>query len=87
MVEVSVSRFTVTVPADVLIALDERLVREGESRSAVIRRLLEDALRDMAAREQIEQYVRGYHEQPQTDEEFGWTDQIAVEQLRETVWR
>jgi metal-responsive CopG/Arc/MetJ family transcriptional regulator len=82
-----IGRFTVSVPARLLTALDEKLVREGESRSAVIRRLLEEALEEIEEREQIEQYVRGYHEQPQSDEEAGWTDQIAVDQLRGTAWQ
>jgi metal-responsive CopG/Arc/MetJ family transcriptional regulator len=87
MVTTDVSRFTVSVPARLLAAMDERLIRNGESRSALIRRLLEQALEDEDEKERVEQYVRGYQEQPQTDDEFGWTDQIAVEQLRETAWR
>ena len=82
-----VARFTVSVPTALLEALDERLTAEGESRSAVVRRLLESAIREVEEQEAIKQYVEGYKVQPQTEEEFGWSDQVVCERLAELPWR
>ncbi len=60
--------------------------QEAESRSAVVRRVLEDALRDIEEQEQIEQYVQGYREQPQTEDEFGWSDRGTADRLAEASW-
>jgi hypothetical protein len=35
----------------------------------------------------IQRYVEGYRAQPQTEEEFGWSDQVACEQFAELPWR
>jgi metal-responsive CopG/Arc/MetJ family transcriptional regulator len=79
----SLSRLTVSVPSSLLRAVDEKLVGKGETRSAVIRRLLEEALRDAQEQADIERYVRGWQEQPMTEEELGWSDRVARERLTE----
>ncbi|MGH2585904.1 MAG: CopG family ribbon-helix-helix protein [Dehalococcoidia bacterium] len=81
-----VRRFTVSVPGDLLEALDEKLVRDAESRSAVVRRLVEDALRELEEQGEIERYVEGYRKQPQTEEEFGWSDEVVIEQPAQDPW-
>ncbi len=71
-----VSRITVTLPSELVRALDERLVDGEGNRSAVVRRLIERELqarderarRDQEERELVEQYVRGWREQPQTED-------------------
>ena len=68
------SRFTVSLPADLLQEVDRQLVGDETSRSALIRRLLEDALRDLRERLDVERYVKGYTDTPQTENEFGWSD-------------
>ena len=82
----AVTRFTVSVPRSLLRALDEQLVKNGESRSAVVRRLLEEALRAERERDDIERYVHGYREDPQTEDELGWSDRAAAEHLAELPW-
>jgi hypothetical protein len=62
------------MPPKLLEALDRKLANPGESRSATIRRLLEAALREKQAPTDIERYLQGYRDQPQTEEEFGWSD-------------
>jgi metal-responsive CopG/Arc/MetJ family transcriptional regulator len=51
-------RFTVSVPSDLLDAVDQKLMKSEASRSALVRRLLERALREAEEQEQIESYVR-----------------------------
>lgn len=80
------TRVTITVPDDLLNAAEAKLGKGEASRSALIRRIIEDALRDAEEREKIEQYIRGYREDPPTDEEFGWQDALAIEALKETSW-
>lgn len=70
----SMSRITVTVPQELVLALDQKLTKGTESRSAVVRRLLEYALREAQEQDDIARYVKGYQEYPETDEEFGWLD-------------
>jgi Arc/MetJ-type ribon-helix-helix transcriptional regulator len=82
----AVSRVTISVPTKLLESVDNELVQEGETRSGLIRRLLEKALREAKEREDIERYVRGYREEPQTEEEFGWSDQALLEHLKELPW-
>ena len=73
------------MPAQLLVAVDQTLVRD-ENRSALVRRLLERALREAEEQQEIERYVRGYREQPQTEEELGWSDPLAVAALAELPW-
>ena len=82
----SVGRVTISVPLGLLDALDQKLTREGESRSAVVRRLIEEALRDAEEQEDVARYVQAYREQPQTEDEFGWSDQVTQEHLAEVPW-
>ena len=88
-------RISVRLPSELVRALDERLVNGEGSRGAVIRRLIEQELRareardrrDQEEREMVEQYVRGWREQPQTEEEFGWlTHPKTLEHLKEAPW-
>ncbi|MEK7214494.1 MAG: ribbon-helix-helix protein, CopG family [Chloroflexota bacterium] len=80
------SRITISLPAQLVDALDHRLAHEEESRSAVVRRILEQALKDAEEKEQIEQWIRAYTEQPQTEEEVGWVAAVSEELLREVEW-
>ncbi|MBI2319889.1 MAG: hypothetical protein HYU75_23550 [Betaproteobacteria bacterium] len=75
------------MPRALLRAAGEKLARDGEGRSGMVRRLIEAALREVEAREDVERYVRAYREQPQTEEECGWHDaanrELAARLLRE----
>jgi metal-responsive CopG/Arc/MetJ family transcriptional regulator len=74
-----IERFTVSIPPGVLKALDTTLTRPGESRSAAVRRLIEEAARAAQDEADIASFVAGYREQPQTDEEFGFSDVLTAE--------
>lgn len=81
-----VSRVTVSVPTKLLDAVDKKLVKGEESRSALIRRLLEKALGEAEERQEIERYVRGYLEHPQTEDEVGWPEAASLQNLEELPW-
>ena len=76
-----VGRVTVSLPLTLLDAIDRTLARPAESRSAVIRRLIEDALRADTERRDVEQYIRSYRDDPQRDEELGWSDWMTTRRL------
>jgi metal-responsive CopG/Arc/MetJ family transcriptional regulator len=80
------SRVTITLPPKLLEALDAKLTGEEDTRSAVIRRLIEDALREADEREDVARYIRSYREHPQTEEEYGWSDEATFAALRDLPW-
>ncbi|MGD9894831.1 MAG: ribbon-helix-helix protein, CopG family [Dehalococcoidia bacterium] len=80
-------RLTIQMPPRLLEALDQKLTRPGESRSATIRRLLEAALSEEPQSKEIDRYLQGYREQPQTEEEFGWSDDVVKDSLAAAHWR
>jgi metal-responsive CopG/Arc/MetJ family transcriptional regulator len=81
------TRLTIRMPPKLLEALDQKLAQPGESRSATIRRVLEDALREEQAPTDIERYLQGYRDQPQTEAEFGWSDDALKDSLTAVPWR
>jgi hypothetical protein len=58
----------------------------GESRSQVIASLLASALQAKQQQADLERYVRGYLEQPETDEDHGITDRLAIEAATWDPW-
>ncbi len=81
------TRVTVTLPADLLEALDRKIGHETHSRSELFRRLLGRALQEEEERNQVERWARGYRERPQSEEELGWVDRVAAERLGEERWQ
>lgn len=79
-------RLTISLPSDLLEAVERELIQGEESRSAFFRRLLEEALREAEERKDVDRYLRGYREQPQTEEEFGWSDRVSEEGLTAAPW-
>jgi metal-responsive CopG/Arc/MetJ family transcriptional regulator len=80
------SRFTVSVPTRLLEAVDRKLVKGDETRSAVVRRLLEEAVCEVDEQEDVQRWIRGYEENPQTDEELGWVDHVVCQVAAELPW-
>ena len=78
MVADSVTRLTVSLPASLVREMDRLLTRDS-SRSAAVRTALQRAVDEARRREEVERFKRGYREQPQTEEEFGWADAAALE--------
>jgi hypothetical protein len=51
-----------------------------------IRRLIVAALHDLAVREKREREDREAREQPQTEDEFGWSDRAVADVMAEEPW-
>jgi hypothetical protein len=92
--EAETTRVTITLPTTLVRELDERLVHGDTNRGMAIRRLIEAALHDLEtrksrereAREEREQYIRAWREQPQTEDEFAWSDRAVAEVMAEEPW-
>lgn len=80
------SRVTISLPAPLLDAVDAQLTRPEETRSAVIRRLIEQALREGRERADVEQWVRSYREQPPTEEDGIAAARFPDELAKELPW-
>jgi hypothetical protein len=93
--ESDTTRVTITLPTPLVRELDERLGNGDTNRGTAIRRLIEAALQDLERREsrkreadeEREQYVRAWREQPQTEEEFGWSNRVVSEAMAEEPWK
>lgn len=68
-------------------AIDE-LIAEGvvASRSEAVRRGLEVLIDQSRRRRMADSIIRGYQSIPQTEEEWGWTDEATVRMIKDEPW-
>ncbi len=64
------AKIAISLPDEVLEAVEKERLAKGESRSQFFRRAAEQQLRRERDREDIEQYIRGYQQYPETKEEI-----------------
>ena len=79
-----VAKVTISLPVSLLAEVERWQRERDETRSEVIRRALERALREEREREADERYIRGYQEQPETEEELSWA--TGIRSLDEVPW-
>jgi len=79
------AKIAISLPDDVLQAVEQERLARGESRSAFCRRALEAFLRRERERQWDEQYVRAYLESPETVEELAW-GQLGLAALAQEPW-
>jgi Arc/MetJ-type ribon-helix-helix transcriptional regulator len=82
----TVAKITISLPRDLFDFVERQRQVRGGTRSEVIHRALKRVRREEDEREAVAQYIRGYQEQPETEEEFGWSDQLALEALADLPW-
>ena len=80
------AKIAISLPEDLLQGIDSRCKASGESRSAFLRRAVEVYLRRERERELEEQYVRGYQQFPETEEEIALATSMAHIALAENPW-
>jgi Arc/MetJ-type ribon-helix-helix transcriptional regulator len=78
-------KVTISLPKDLLAYVDRKQEERGETRSAAVRQALKQARRVERERELDEQYVRGYREQPETEDELHWAG--GVRALDDVPWQ
>ncbi len=64
------AKIAISLPDEMLKAVEKQRLAKGESRSQFFRRAAEEQLRRERDRKDIEQYIRGYQQYPETKEEI-----------------
>jgi metal-responsive CopG/Arc/MetJ family transcriptional regulator len=80
------SKIAISLPEEVLEAVEKEREESGESRSQLFRRAVELLLRQRQEREMSERYVLAYQEQPETREEVDAARRAASTILAEEPW-
>ena len=81
-----VAKVTISLPTGLLEYVDRKRTESGVSRSEFVQRAIDRLRREEWEREIDEQFVRGWREQPETEDEFGWLTPVSVESLAELPW-
>ncbi len=66
------AKIAISLPDDVLRAVEKERELTGESRSEFFRRAASALLKQKLREERDREYTRAYREMPETDEELGW---------------
>lgn len=79
-------KVAISLPEGVLAAVEDEIRSSGESRSQFFRRAVQTFFELQRERALSEQYVRGYTEMPETDEEVEAARLAASTVLAEEAW-
>ncbi len=79
-------KIAISLPAGLVAELERIRKKTGETRSAVIRRSIESALKRDAMDSQVRRYISGYLKYPETDEEKNIVKAAALQTLDEEPW-
>lgn len=79
-------KIAISLPAELVAKLERIMKKTGETRSAVIRRTIEFALKKEAMDSQVMRYISGYLKYPETDEEKNIVRATALQTLDEEPW-
>ena len=81
------SKIAISLPEEVLNAVEREREESGESRSQIFRRAVDLLLRQRKEREMSEQYIRAYQEMPETEEEVAAARRAVSSILAEEPWQ
>jgi metal-responsive CopG/Arc/MetJ family transcriptional regulator len=80
------SKIAISLPEDVLAAVEKEREESGESRSEIFRRAIRLLLRQRKEREISERYIHAYQRMPDTTEEVNAARRSASTILAEEPW-
>ena len=80
------SRVAISLPDDLLLAVEKERRTHGITRSELFRRAVTAFLQRQREREAIDDYVAGYRNQPETDEELAWLSNTSREVMAANPW-
>ena len=80
------SKIAISLPEEVLTAVERERQESGESRSQIFRRAVDLLLRQQKEKEMSEKYVRAYQQLPETKEEVIAARRAASTILAEEPW-
>jgi len=81
------TKIAISLPEEVLTAVERQREGSGESRSQIFRRAVELLLRQQKELEMSEQYIRAYQQIPETNEEVSAARRAASTILAEEPWQ
>ena len=80
------AKVAITLPEDVLEAVETERKAKGESRSQFFRRAIERLLKEERQSSAVRDYVRGYQEVPESAEEVEAIHRVGIDVLAEEPW-
>jgi metal-responsive CopG/Arc/MetJ family transcriptional regulator len=80
------AKVAISLPENVLKAIEKERKARGESRSAFFRRAAEKLLKQDQESKAVETYIRGYRTMPESSEEVGAVHLAGVAVLAEEPW-
>jgi metal-responsive CopG/Arc/MetJ family transcriptional regulator len=80
------TKIAISLPEEVLTAVETEREESGESRSQFFRRAVELLLRQGKEREQIESYIKAYQQIPESSGEIAETRHTASKILGKEPW-
>ena len=80
------NKIAISLPEEVLTAVEEERQKSGESRSQIFRRAVNLLLRQQKERKLSEQYIHAYQQLPETEEEVDAARRAASSILAEEPW-
>lgn len=81
------SKIAISLPEEVLTAVEKEREESGESRSQIFRRAVDLLLRQRKEQEMSKQYIRAYQEVPETKAEITAARRSASTILAEEPWQ
>ena len=80
------AKIAISLPEETLQAVEKERLARGLSRSEFFRRAVEEHLRRVKEREDVEQYIRGYLKYPETKEEIALAEATLHYAFDEESW-
>ena len=80
------AKVTISLPGDVLEAVETERKAKGESRSQFFRRAIERLLKQERESSAVKDYVRGYREVPESADEVEAAHRVGNAVLAEEPW-
>ena len=80
------AKIAISLPEEVLAAVERERRGRGESRSEFFRRAAEALLRRQREQEMVDLYLRAYQQTPETEEEVEAARRAASDILAEEPW-
>jgi metal-responsive CopG/Arc/MetJ family transcriptional regulator len=80
------AKIAISLPDEVFADIERERLASGETRSEFLRRTVEMYFRSKRKKEEIDRYVRGYLEHPETEEALAWTGETMAPAWAESPW-
>lgn len=80
------AKIAISLPDKTLEEIEKERLAAGESRSQFFRRAVEAYFQNKRKKEDIERYIRGYQQFPETEEELTWVEAASLGVLAEYPW-